>query len=214
MNSLTGEMLGAIDTRVRRSDRERRRRLGRNPDRRTGEKAFSSGMDLKEAIPALTSGDQLGYTDPTKRQFSDVYKPIICAVNGFCIAGGMEMLEGTDLRIATDHATFGLARGALGHHPHGRHAHQAAAPDPVGGRDGAAAHRQAARRRARVQHRPDQRGRSGGPADAGGDRSWRKKSARTDRSPCAPPRRSRCERWRLEEGLRAGAHNGRARHAL
>jgi enoyl-CoA hydratase len=74
----------------------------------SGDKAFSSGLDLKEAAPLLTGGDQLGFDDWTKRQFSDVFKPIICAVNGFCIAGGMEMLLGTDLRIAAEHATFGL----------------------------------------------------------------------------------------------------------
>jgi enoyl-CoA hydratase len=73
-----------------------------------GDKAFSSGLDLKEAAPMLTGGDSLGFDDTTKRQFSDVFKPIICAVNGFCIAGGMEMLLGTDLRIAAEHATFGL----------------------------------------------------------------------------------------------------------
>jgi enoyl-CoA hydratase len=73
-----------------------------------GDKAFSSGLDLKEAAPMLTGGDTLGFDDTTKRQFSDVFKPIICAVNGFCIAGGMEMMLGTDLRIAADHATFGL----------------------------------------------------------------------------------------------------------
>jgi enoyl-CoA hydratase len=74
----------------------------------TGEKAFSSGLDLKEAAPMLTGGDEMGFADHTKRQFSDVFKPIICAVNGFCIAGGMEMMLGTDIRIASDHATFGL----------------------------------------------------------------------------------------------------------
>ena len=56
----------------------------------------------------LTGGDTLGFDDTTKRQFSDVFKPIICAVNGFCIAGGMEMLLGTDIRIASETATFGL----------------------------------------------------------------------------------------------------------
>ena len=74
----------------------------------SGDRAFSSGLDLKEAAPMLTGGDQLGFADWTKRQFSDVYKPVLCAVNGFCIAGGMEMLLGTDLRIAAEHATFGL----------------------------------------------------------------------------------------------------------
>lgn len=73
-----------------------------------GDKAFSSGLDLKEAAPLLTGGDSLGFDDTTKRQFSDVFKPILCAVNGFCIAGGMEMMLGTDLRIAAEHASFGL----------------------------------------------------------------------------------------------------------
>jgi enoyl-CoA hydratase len=79
-----------------------------------GDKAFSSGLDLKVAAPLLTSGDPMGFPDITKRQFSDVYKPIICAVNGFCIAGGMEMLLGTDIRIAAEHATFGLGEVKMG----------------------------------------------------------------------------------------------------
>ena len=37
-----------------------------------------------------------------------LYKPIIAAVNGVCVAGGMEMLGGTDLRVASDTATFGV----------------------------------------------------------------------------------------------------------
>src|SRR3972149_5693953 len=84
-----------------------------------GDKSFSSGMDLKEAIPLLQSGDELGYEDHTKRPFSDVFKPIIAAVNGFCIAGGMEFLQGTDLRIAAEHATFGLGEVRWGIIPTG-----------------------------------------------------------------------------------------------
>ncbi len=84
-----------------------------------GEKAFSSGMDLKEAIPMLQSGDEMGYEDHTKRPFSDVFKPIIGAVNGFCIAGGMEFLQGTDIRIAADTATFGLGEVRWGIIPTG-----------------------------------------------------------------------------------------------
>jgi enoyl-CoA hydratase len=80
----------------------------------TGDKAFSSGLDLKEAAPMLTGGDTLGFDDTTKRQFSDVFKPIVCAINGFCIAGGMEMLLGTDIRIAAEHATFGLGEVKMG----------------------------------------------------------------------------------------------------
>ncbi len=37
-----------------------------------------------------------------------LYKPIIAAVNGPCVAGGMEMLGGVDIRIATERAAFGV----------------------------------------------------------------------------------------------------------
>jgi enoyl-CoA hydratase len=84
-----------------------------------GDAAFCTGMDLVEAIPLITSGDEMGFADHTKRQFSDVFKPIIAAVNGHCIAGGMEMLQGTDLRIAAEHATFGLGEVRWGLIPTG-----------------------------------------------------------------------------------------------
>lgn len=106
LNSLTADMLRGIEEAFKTFDDDAELWVGILTA--AGEKAFSSGLDLKEAAPLLTGGDQLGFEDWTKRQFSDVFKPIICAVNGFCIAGGMEMLLGTDLRIAADHATFGL----------------------------------------------------------------------------------------------------------
>jgi len=106
LNSLTADMLLGIEDAFKAFDDDPELWVGILTA--SGEKAFSSGLDLKEAAPMLTGGDQLGFEDWTKRQFSDVFKPIICAVNGFCIAGGMEMLLGTDLRIAAEHATFGL----------------------------------------------------------------------------------------------------------
>ena len=84
-----------------------------------GERSFCAGMDLKEAIGLVTSGDEMGYEDHTKRPFSDVFKPIIGAVNGYCIAGGLEFLQGTDLRIAAEHATFGLGEVRWGIIPTG-----------------------------------------------------------------------------------------------
>jgi len=84
-----------------------------------GKKAFCAGMDLKEAIPLINEGDEMGYEDHTKRPFSDIFKPIITAVNGFCIAGGMEFMQGTDIRIASEHATFGLGEVRFGIIPTG-----------------------------------------------------------------------------------------------
>ena len=106
LNSLTMDMLMGIEDAMAEFDADSDLWIGILTA--SGNKAFSSGLDLKEAAPMLTGGDTLGFDDTTKRQFSDVFKPIICAVNGFCIAGGMEMLLGTDIRIASEHATFGL----------------------------------------------------------------------------------------------------------
>jgi enoyl-CoA hydratase len=117
MNALTREMLTALDAVFE--------DFAGDPElwvailTGAGERAFSSGMDLNEAIPLLTAGDQMGYEDHTKRQFSDIFKPIIAAVNGHCIAGGLEMLQGTDLRIAAEHATFGLGEVRWGIIPTG-----------------------------------------------------------------------------------------------
>ena len=85
-----------------------------------GEKSFCSGGDLDETIHLLTS-NQRGQLipDDTKRFFSDVFKPIVAAVNGYCIAGGLEMLQGTDIRIAAPHATFGLGEVRWGLVPGG-----------------------------------------------------------------------------------------------
>ncbi|MBW2445941.1 MAG: enoyl-CoA hydratase/isomerase family protein [Deltaproteobacteria bacterium] len=112
LNSLTVEMLTGIEDAMRAFQDDDDLWVGILTA--TGDKAFSSGLDLKEAAPMLTGGDTLGFDDTTKRQFSDVFKPIICAVNGFCIAGGMEMLLGTDLRIASEGASFGLGEVRFG----------------------------------------------------------------------------------------------------
>jgi enoyl-CoA hydratase/carnithine racemase len=39
----------------------------------------------------------------------EVWKPVIAAVNGYCLGGGMTMLLATDIRVAAPHATFGLS---------------------------------------------------------------------------------------------------------
>ncbi len=75
-------------------------------------RAFMAGGDLKAYVPLMTSGAdtaelQRAGTEAVLRQFT-LFKPVVAAVNGPCIAGGMELLGATDIRIATPHATFGL----------------------------------------------------------------------------------------------------------
>jgi len=100
-----------------------------------GDKAFCAGGDLKEFIPMVTENigelsasggaQTLGGDVPVNASLVavlrdvDIYKPIIAAVNGFCIAGGMEMLQGTDIRIAAEHATFGIGEPRRGLFPGG-----------------------------------------------------------------------------------------------
>ena len=74
-----------------------------------GSRAFSAGGDLETLLPATVgAGTDLVNPDPSRRFFSDLFKPIVAAVRGVCIGGGLELLLGTDLRIAGYDARFGL----------------------------------------------------------------------------------------------------------
>ena len=84
--------------------------------------AFMAGADLKSYIPQITElAKEIGkgevteidgcrLADGTRAVLRDskIYKPIIAAIDGPCVAGGMEMLGGVDIRIATPNATFGV----------------------------------------------------------------------------------------------------------
>jgi len=77
-----------------------------------GEKAFCTGADLKQTIPQLL-GEERNHDLETKinhamMKFNPISKPIIAAINGHCLAGGTELLQATDIRIASEQATFGL----------------------------------------------------------------------------------------------------------
>ncbi len=71
----------------------------------SGEKAWCSGGDLDAMIPAITSGKWKVNEDPTKRVYHDIFKPIMCAVNGFAT---LELVQGTDLCVASENASFAL----------------------------------------------------------------------------------------------------------
>jgi enoyl-CoA hydratase len=83
---------------------------------------FMTGADLKTYIPQITELQQeiakgavdeidgcklRDGTDAVLRSLK-IYKPIIAAVDGPCVAGGMEMLGGIDIRLATERSVFGV----------------------------------------------------------------------------------------------------------
>jgi enoyl-CoA hydratase len=85
-----------------------------------GDKSFCAGADLGKLIPLFTGARQ-PETEADKKIQKDpsissiallrditLNKPVIAAINGFAIAGGMEFLYGTDIRIACPEARFGL----------------------------------------------------------------------------------------------------------
>lgn len=77
-----------------------------------GEKAFCSGADLLE-MKSRSSGDDGPKTMPlpAEPQVADIgtcEKPIIAAINGLAVGGGFEIALCSDIRIAADHAWFGL----------------------------------------------------------------------------------------------------------
>ena len=80
-----------------------------------GEKCFCAGWDLSDAAALTDVGDwdtyrvdvynSKGYCGYTRR--ADIFKPIICAVNGYAFAAGLETALLGDIRIAAENAEFG-----------------------------------------------------------------------------------------------------------
>jgi len=86
-----------------------------------GEKAFCTGFD-RNTIPFDVPWDPFTYDDPGLSigpRVNRLWKPVIAAVNGLCVAGGMEMLLGTDIRIASEQASFGISEPKRGLFPGG-----------------------------------------------------------------------------------------------
>ena len=71
-----------------------------------GDRAFSSGADLSGDLSAEPEAASMVNNALLKTK--PYTKPIIAAVNGDCVAGGLELLLSTDIRAATPEARFGL----------------------------------------------------------------------------------------------------------
>ncbi len=82
----------------------------------SGDRAFSAGADLS----AITEGSAVDVADLSRKgqeafgAVKECSMPVVAAIDGFCLGGGMELATHADLRIATEDAVFGQTEHNLG----------------------------------------------------------------------------------------------------
>ncbi len=115
LNALNRETIAEFDSALNEADADKSVRVliitGSGP------KAFVAGADIKEfAHFAVEEGKALS-ADGQKKLFDHVErmsKPVIAAVNGFALGGGLELAMSCHIRVASDNARMGLPEVSLG----------------------------------------------------------------------------------------------------
>lgn len=77
-----------------------------------GEKAFSAGADIKEFRPGPAARI-------VRIPVDQIWKPVIAAINGYALGGGLELALECDIRIAAEHARLGQPEVVIGFMPAG-----------------------------------------------------------------------------------------------
>nr|WP_296766829.1 enoyl-CoA hydratase-related protein [Rhodococcus sp. (in: high G+C Gram-positive bacteria)] len=129
------EALNALDFDAMKAVREGLTRLDSDDNLRvgvltgTGSRAFCVGADLKKTSPPATPYAGAYFRNHNSSVADGLYiraialdslhltKPLIAAVNGHCLGGGMEMALACDIRIGSQWATFGLPEAKIGSVP-------------------------------------------------------------------------------------------------
>lgn len=113
-NALSDELLRAIGDKVQ--------ELDANDSVRgiilTGsDKFFSTGADLASALKAQdlpSTHTMLSHFDHCNRAIEKSRKPVVAAINGFCLTGGLEVALACDIRIAGSGSKFGVTSSKIG----------------------------------------------------------------------------------------------------
>jgi enoyl-CoA hydratase/carnithine racemase len=76
-----------------------------------GDKSFCAGADIKSFVGRDVELSELWLTQKNQllNRGLEIWKPVIAAVNGACVGGGMTLLLATDIRLSVTNAIFSLA---------------------------------------------------------------------------------------------------------
>jgi enoyl-CoA hydratase/carnithine racemase len=129
------EALNALDVHALRELRAHLAELRDNPDLRVavltgaGARAFCTGSDLKGTRSAAASYPQAIFESADRSADLGLYirlmdltdlhlwKPVVAAINGYCLGAGLEIALQCDLRLASSNASFGLPEAKIGSIP-------------------------------------------------------------------------------------------------
>ncbi len=118
--------INAINSTLRREAVQALELLDNDPDigviviRGAGERGFCAGADIKSqsdatSLPALRNNMTPGWIEV----LDQIRKPVIAAIHGYCLGGGLEISLACDFRVAAPNAVFGLPETGLGLIPGG-----------------------------------------------------------------------------------------------
>lgn len=80
-----------------------------------GDKAFCGGADVKEMVSFQQAHPGQYWERPnTPMRGLEIWKPLIAAINGVALGGGLEIVLACDIRIASENARFGTPEASLG----------------------------------------------------------------------------------------------------
>jgi E-phenylitaconyl-CoA hydratase len=79
-----------------------------------GDKAFCTGIDIRSTLSVNKYQDRSQPLPPTLMRGLDITKPLVAAINGVALGGGLELVLACDIRIASENASFGTPEVSLG----------------------------------------------------------------------------------------------------